>query len=63
MQIASAYRIPGESVFRREELPEAIRRMLAAEGPYLLEVRVMEEGNVLPMTPPGGSVNEMLLDC
>jgi acetolactate synthase-1/2/3 large subunit len=37
--------------------------MLNADGPYLLEVGVIEEGNVLPMTPPGGSVNEMLLDC
>ncbi len=63
VKIASAYRIPGESVSRREDLPEAIRRMLATDGPYLLEVGVIEEGNVLPMTPPGGSVNEMLLDC
>ena len=63
VKIASAYHIPGESVFRREDLKKAIERMLAADGPYLLEVGVIEEGNVLPMTPPGGSVNEMLLDC
>ncbi len=63
VKIASAYNIPGESVFRREDLPKAIGRMLASKGPYLLEVGVIKEGNVLPMTPPGGSVNEMLLDC
>lgn len=63
VKIASAYHIPGESVFRREDLKKAIERMLATDGPYLLEVGVIEEGNVLPMTPPGGSVNEMLLDC
>ena len=48
---------------RREELHEAIREMLSTEGPFLLEVCVIEEGNVLPMTPPGGSVNQMLLEC
>ena len=63
VEIASAYHIPGESVFRREDLKKAIERMLNTDGPYLLEVGVIEEGNVLPMTPPGGSVNEMLLDC
>ena len=37
--------------------------MLATDGSFLLEACVVEEGNVLPMTPPGGSVNQMLLEC
>ena len=37
--------------------------MLSTDGPFLLEACVVEEGNVLPMTPPGGSVNQMLLEC
>ena len=41
----------------------AIQEMLATDGPFLLETCVIEEGNVLPMTPPGGTVNEMLLEC
>lgn len=63
MQIASAYGIPSRRVIERSELKEAIREMLAADGPFLLEVCVIEEGNVMPMTPPGGTVNEMLLEC
>lgn len=63
MKIASAYDIPSRRVFTREELKEAIREMLATDGPFLLEACVVEEGNVLPMTPPGGSVNQMLLEC
>ena len=63
MQIASAYGIPSRRVMRREELHEAIREMLSTDGPFLLEACVVEEGNVLPMTPPGGSVNQMLLEC
>ena len=63
MQIASAYGIPSVRVFTREALQDAIGEMLATDGPFLLEACVAEEGNVLPMTPPGGSVNQMLLEC
>ena len=63
MKIAEAYGIPSQLVERREDLAEAIGRMLSTDGPFLLEVAVIEEGNVLPMTPPGGTVNEMLLEC
>ena len=41
----------------------AIAEMIATDGPFLLETCVVEEGKVLPMTPPGGTVNQMLLDC
>jgi acetolactate synthase-1/2/3 large subunit len=63
MKIAEAYRIPSRRVMNREELKEAIQEMLATDGPFLLETCVIEEGNVLPMTPPGGTVSEMLLEC
>lgn len=62
MQIASAYSIPSRRVAERGELEEAIREMLDTDGPFLLEACVIEEGNVLPMTPPGSSVNYMMLD-
>ena len=63
MQIAAAYSIPSRRVIERSELRDAVREMLETDGPFLLEVCVVEEGNVLPMTPPGSSVNQMLLEC
>jgi len=63
MKIASAYNIPSRRVLKRETLTEAIDEMLVTNGPFLLEVCVEEEGNVMPMTPPGSSVNQMLLEC
>ena len=63
MQIAQAYEIPSRRVMHREELADAIQEMLHTDGPFLLEACIIEEGNVLPMTPPGGSVNQMLLEC
>ena len=63
MQIAAAYGIPSRRVMERTDLVSAIGEMLSTNGPFLLEVCVEEEGNVMPMTPPGGSVNQMLLEC
>ena len=63
MQIAKAYGIPSRRVMNREELQDAVHEMLATDGPFLLETCVVEEGNVMPMTPPGGTVSEMLLEC
>ena len=63
MKIAEAYEIPARRVMKREELQAAIHEMLTTDGPFLLEACVIEEGNVLPMTPPGGSVNQMLLNA
>ena len=62
-QIASAYGIPSRRVMKRDDLGEAIQEMLTTDGPFFLEACVVEEGNVLPMTLPGNSVNQMLLEC
>ena len=47
-------------------LDDAIRTMLSTDGPYLLEAAIMQGENVMPMTPPGGAVNVMMMnemDC
>ena len=61
-RIATAYGIPCQTVTDRSQLDEAIQAMLSTPGPYLLQCAVKEEDNVLPMTPPGANVDEMLLE-
>ena len=61
-KIAEGYNIPCRTVVERKDLDAAIREMLDTKGPFLLQCAVMEEDNVLPMTPPGGNVDEMLLE-
>ncbi len=60
-QIATAYHIPYCVVTERSQLKKAVDDMLSTKGPYLLECAIKEDDNVLPMTPPGKSVDEMLL--
>lgn len=61
-KVAAAYNIPCETVSERGDLAAAIERMISTEGPYLLQCVVKEEDNVLPMTPPGANVDEMILE-
>jgi acetolactate synthase-1/2/3 large subunit len=35
--------------------------MLDSKGPYILDVRIEKEANVLPMIEPGASVSEVTL--
>ena len=60
--ICKAYNIPYAVVTERGQLADAIQQMLTTQGPFVLEVAVKEEDNVLPMTPPGKNVDEMLLE-
>jgi acetolactate synthase-1/2/3 large subunit len=60
--IAQGYGIPTKTVVEREGLDAAIQEMLSTPGPYLLQCAIKEEDNVLPMTPPGANVDEMLLE-
>ena len=60
--IAQGYGIPSRLVIERADIDDAIAEMLATPGPFLLHVAVMEEANVMPMTPPGASVNEMIFE-
>ena len=60
--IAQGYGIPYQAVTDRKDLAAAVEAMLKTAGPYLLECAILEDDNVLPMTPPGMNVDEMLLE-
>ncbi|MFO8001378.1 MAG: biosynthetic-type acetolactate synthase large subunit [Marinilabilia sp.] len=60
--IAKGYQVPSVKVTDRENLDGAIKEMVEAEGPYLLEVIVEKEGNVFPMVPAGASVSDIRLE-
>jgi acetolactate synthase-1/2/3 large subunit len=60
--IARGFSIPGRKVSDRNELKGALEKMLAAKGPYLLDIKIEKEGNVLPMIEPGASVSEVTLN-
>jgi acetolactate synthase-1/2/3 large subunit len=62
IKIAEGYNIPGKRVIKREDLQDSLKELLAAGGPYLLDIHIEKEGNVLPMIEPGASVSEVTLN-
>ncbi|HKJ78173.1 MAG TPA: thiamine pyrophosphate-dependent enzyme, partial [Prolixibacteraceae bacterium] len=60
--IGKGFGIDGHKVEVRDELDDGIAKMLAHDGPYLLEVVIEKEDNVFPMVPTGASVSEVILE-
>ena len=60
--IAQAYKIPYELVYQREHLSAAVEKMLSTPGAYILECVIREDDDILPMTPPGCDIGDMLLE-
>ena len=60
--IARAYALPYRRVEERSELAGAVEEMLTTKGPFILECVIKEDADVMPMTAPGKSVDEMMLN-
>ncbi|MBT7676075.1 MAG: acetolactate synthase large subunit, partial [Flavobacteriaceae bacterium] len=60
--IAKGYHIEAERVEKREDLDQAVGRMIASEKPFFLEICVEKENNVFPMIPSGASVSDIRLE-
>lgn len=60
--LAAAYGIKAENVESRSQLDAAISRMFETPEPYLLNVNIREADMVFPMTPPGHSVDYIMIN-
>ena len=58
---ARSFGADGETVTTPEELDAALTRALAAEGPYIVDCRIDKDEFVLPMLPPGGSMDDIIV--
>ena len=61
IMISKGFGLEGEKITERDQLSEAIDKMLTHDGGYVLEVVVEKEENVFPMVPAGRSVSEIRL--
>jgi acetolactate synthase-1/2/3 large subunit len=58
--VAKGFGWNGRSISAKKDLAPAIREMIAAEGPYLLEVQVPYQEHVLPMIPANSTVQDLI---
>jgi acetolactate synthase-1/2/3 large subunit len=59
-QTAASYAIPSERVRTKTEFNRAIRRALATEGPYFIQVMVPAKHQVYPLMEPGTTPQDMV---
>ena len=59
--IAKGYYIDGEKIDKRDQLKNAVKKLIKSTKPCLLEVCVEKEDNVFPMIPTGESVSNIRL--
>ena len=58
--IARGFGWQAETVSRKADLETALRRLIDAPGPALLDVQVPYQEQVLPMIPSGGTVRDLI---
>lgn len=58
---ARSFGADGETVTTPEELDATLTRAFAAEGPYIVDCRIDKDEFVLPMLPPGGSMDDIIV--
>ena len=58
--LAKAFGAEGKRVQTREELDAALEEAFQFGGPYLVECMIDKDEFVLPMLPPGGSMDDMI---
>ena len=58
--IAEGFGWHAETVSEKKDLESALRRMIDAPGPALLDVQVPYQSHVLPMIPSGGTVRDLI---
>jgi len=60
--IAKGFRLEAAKVEKREELSDALDKMFAHQGGYVLEVVVEKEENLFPMVPSGKACSDVILE-
>ena len=58
--VSEAFRIESFTVDKRSEVDAGIDRLLAADGPILMHVKIDTMENVWPLVPPGRSNADMM---
>ena len=59
--LASAFGAEGEAVSTVEELDAALTKAFRQDGPYVIDCQIDKDEFVLPMLPPGGSMDDIIV--
>ncbi|MBQ8526377.1 MAG: biosynthetic-type acetolactate synthase large subunit [Clostridia bacterium] len=60
VSLAKAFGADGIKADNLSELDEALKKAFACDGPYLIDCAIDKDEFVLPMLPPGGSMDDII---
>ena len=60
VKLADAYGWEAARISHPDEIDDALDKMLAADGPYLLEVIIPKDQTVYPMVAPGAPIDDII---
>ena len=60
VKLAEAFGLEAERVSSIDEFEQAFKRGMAYNGPYLIDTLINMDEFVLPMLPPGGSIDDII---
>ena len=61
VKLAEAFGAEGHLATTPEEFEAAFRHALTVEGPVVIDTRIDKDAFVLPMLPPGGSIDDIIV--
>lgn len=61
VRLAEAFGAPGKVVTTVNELDQALEEAFRYDGPYLIDCRIDKDEFVMPMLPPGGSMDDIIV--
>lgn len=61
IKLSEAMGVPAVRIEKKDELGEVLEKAITAEGPVLVEIRIPEDEDVLPMVPAGARLDQMIM--
>jgi acetolactate synthase-1/2/3 large subunit len=62
VKLAEAFGAAGYRINELSEISSVLDKAFASEGPVLIDVTVNKDEMVLPFIPPGGTINDIILE-
>ena len=61
VKVAEAFGVKGMRISRNDEIDAVVKEALEHNGPVVIDCRISPDSNVLPMIPPGGSADDIIV--
>ena len=60
--LAQSFGVTGMTIEKKEDIKTVLQQAVELNKPVVIDCRISPDENVLPMIPPGKTVNEMVID-